>query len=63
MFTKNTPRPRRVFYVEDEDQQLNLSGTVSQVTDAAPDRDVIAELHAVVAEVTGRPVVKRRIGF
>lgn len=28
-------------------------------------RDIVAELHAVVAEVTGKPVepVKRRIGF
>lgn len=70
MFTKNAPRPRRVFYLpasyyEEADGAVpGMTGTVNHVSDAPPDRDIIAELHATVAKVTGRPLrVKRRIGF
>lgn len=40
-------------------------GSADAIDGYAPDRDVIQELHAVVEEVTGKPVriAKRRIGF
>jgi hypothetical protein len=41
------------------------SGTAHAVDNYAAPRDIIAELHAVVEEVTGKPVTRpsRRIGF
>ncbi len=41
-------------------------GSCSQIVDHEAPRDRVAELHAVVAEITGRPVKampRRRIGF
>jgi hypothetical protein len=41
------------------------SGQAGAIDGYAPDRDVVKELHAVVEEVTGKPVSKpkRRMGF
>lgn len=40
-------------------------GSAGAIDGYAPDRDIIGELHAVVEEITGKPVAKpkRRIGF
>lgn len=40
-------------------------GQAGYLDQSTAKRDVVAELHAVVAEVTGKPVepAKRRIGF
>jgi len=41
-------------------------GSLQTLTDTEPEYDVVAELHAVIEEVTGEPVespAPRRIGF
>lgn len=70
MFKNRLSRPRRLFflpvgyYEEDDGAVPGQTGSVNHVSDAPPERDIVAELHGVVAEVTGRPAAtKRRIGF
>lgn len=45
---------------------LHMGGQASPTMPAEPGRDLVAELHAVVEEVTGKPVerlAKPRMGF
>ena len=45
---------------------VHMQGAAHSVSSEAPDRDVVAELRAVVEEVTGKPLPPpraRRMGF
>lgn len=61
---QNRPAPPRAW---DYDWQPNPwgFGSASAIDHFSAPRDVVAELHAVVEEITGKPAVKprARIGF